>query len=158
VGLGTDAMSATLERHQQLGEATRTLFAILTGAYVVLLALPLLWQKLSGAYFHVVTHLVFLLALLAAGILLVNTAHLGGRLVHEFGIHADLGAAPAQPKKPTEPKKPAEPETGAPTKSASEPETVAPTKPESEPKKPAEPEAGAPKKPESVIAFTGTRR
>jgi uncharacterized membrane protein len=35
-------------------------------------------------------HVVFLLIYFVAATVLANTAHLGGRLVHEFGLHASF--------------------------------------------------------------------
>jgi uncharacterized membrane protein len=88
---GSDAMFAAMDRHEELAEMARSVFAALAGIYMAILILPRLWKTLSKTSYHVVANLVFLVALVGASLLLVNTAHLGGRLVHEFGVRADLG-------------------------------------------------------------------
>jgi uncharacterized membrane protein len=138
---GSDVTFNTLTRHEQLAKLSRTAFVVLTGAYVVLLALPLLWKKLSGAYFHVVTHFIFLVALLGAGLLLANAAHLGGRLVHEFGVHADWGAAPADSKKADGP------ESESPKQPEEEPDEPPSESPKAAEEKPKGPEAESPRIP-----------
>jgi len=94
VGEGPDDVVAAMDRHAELGVMARSVFAALTGIYVVLLVLPLLWKTLSKASYHLAANFVFLVALLGANLLLANTSHLGGRLVHEYGVLANLGAAP----------------------------------------------------------------
>jgi hypothetical protein len=41
-----------------------------------------------------VTNAVFLVALAGASLLVVSTAHQGGRLVHQLGVHAIMSAPP----------------------------------------------------------------
>jgi uncharacterized membrane protein len=88
---GPDAMWDVMERHEELTEMARTVFAVLTGFYAALLLLPHLWKTLSKASYHVAANLVFLVALLGANLLLANATHLGGRLVHQYGVRAPLG-------------------------------------------------------------------
>ncbi|KAA0216493.1 MAG: hypothetical protein DYG94_04915 [Leptolyngbya sp. PLA3] len=81
---------AAFERHEELAELARTVFAGLAVVYVgVSLAGSLLLKRgrraaASGA------HLAFLVLLAPALVLLANAAHEGGRLVHEFGIRAPI--------------------------------------------------------------------
>ena len=90
---GADAVVAAMDRHAELGLMARSVFAALTGIYVVLLILPLLWKTLAKASYHLAANFVFLVALMGANLLLANVSHLGGRLVHEYGVLANLGAA-----------------------------------------------------------------
>ncbi len=94
VGEGSDDVVAAMDRHAELGVMARSVFAALTGIYVVLLILPLLWKTLSKASYHLAANFVFLVALMGANLLLANVSHLGGRLVHEYGVLANLGSAP----------------------------------------------------------------
>ena len=103
VGEGPDDVVAAMDRHAELAEMARSVFAVLTGTYVVLLILPLLWKTLSKASYHLAANLVFLVALMGANLLLANVSHLGGRLVHEYGVLANLGTAPtAEPDDSTD--------------------------------------------------------
>jgi len=89
------AAEQTLERHEEMGETTRVLFAILTLLYsgvVAAVALRgekmrrLIWIGVTGVY----------LVLYAGGLVyLANTGHEGGRLVHVFGVQAPFGEAAA---------------------------------------------------------------
>ncbi|GAB4136588.1 DUF2231 domain-containing protein [Thermopirellula anaerolimosa] len=85
-----------LEHHEELGELTRNVYTGLTAAYVIFVFLTLVWSPISKAAIRIPLGLIFV-ALSAAGALyLAGTAHLGGRLVHEFGIRAKL-AETAEP-------------------------------------------------------------
>jgi uncharacterized membrane protein len=83
-------ISAVLERHQELAEITRDIFGVLSVIFAAILFVPrFLKRELSAAAAQILP-LAFLLFYGAGMIVLVNTAHNGGRLVHEFGIHAIL--------------------------------------------------------------------
>ncbi len=84
------AVDSVLKMHQELGEETEIVFgclsAILLGMYLV----PRFLRRDENRLFSTFLPAAFL-ALYTVGVLfLVNTAHAGGRLVHEFGIHALL--------------------------------------------------------------------
>ncbi len=79
---------AVLEQHEELAETTRAVFTVLTGIFAVIVVAPLLLKKELGKKVLVPLNLAFLLFYGAGVILLVNTAHQGGRLVHEFGVLA----------------------------------------------------------------------
>lgn len=79
-----------IEDHEELAELARTVFAVLTGVYaIVFVVLGKLWNR-GKPRLGVWIQSVFLLLYGSALLLLVNAAHLGGRLVHEFGIHAPI--------------------------------------------------------------------
>lgn len=82
-------VSAVLDRHQNLAETTRTLFTILTAAFGTLLFVPRWLHREMGRTMSTILPLLFLVAYAAGALLLANTAHHGGTLVH------DLGATPA---------------------------------------------------------------
>ena len=86
----TPAMSTVLERHEDLAETTRIVFSVLTLIFAAILFLPrLLKHEAAGAVARILP-LAFLLLYGAGTVILVNTAHNGGRLVHELGIHAGI--------------------------------------------------------------------
>lgn len=82
------AAQAVLEQHEELAETTRAVFTVLTGVFAVIVVAPLLFKKELGRKFLIPLNLAFLLFYVAGVVVLVNTAHQGGRLVHEFGVLA----------------------------------------------------------------------
>ncbi|HSB75503.1 MAG TPA: DUF2231 domain-containing protein [Terriglobales bacterium] len=91
----TPEINAVLEHHEQLAEITRAVFSALTVIFAAILFLPRLLRRSSGRLIRTLP-LVFLLIYGAGVPVLVSTAHNGGRLVHEFGVHALVGpGAPA---------------------------------------------------------------
>jgi uncharacterized membrane protein len=100
----TDAISKTLERHAELAETARTVFAVLLLVYGIILCVPAAWRRvrkedLPGGTV-VAAKLVFLAVYAACTLILANTAHLGGVLVHTHGVRAMMGgtAPPAETK------------------------------------------------------------
>jgi uncharacterized membrane protein len=97
----TAAMSAVLEHHEDLAETTRIIFSVLTVIFAAILFLPrLLKRELTTAVARILP-VAFLLLYGAGTIVLVNTAHNGGRLVHELGIHAGLAQTIGSDSSPT---------------------------------------------------------
>ncbi len=87
-------VARALENHEELAESTRMVFALLTGVFAAIVIAPLLrgrsWP--SGIYAALIG--VFLVVYSGGALLLVNTAHQGGRLVHQLGVHAPVAAYP----------------------------------------------------------------
>ncbi len=81
-------VSAVLEHHEDLAETTRVIFAALTVTFTVLLFGPRLLKRPPGTAVATLLPSIFLLLYGAGMVVLAGTAHSGGRLVHEFGIHA----------------------------------------------------------------------
>ncbi len=90
-------MDAVLKAHEHLATETQIVFsglsAILLGMFTIPLFLRRPETRLSSSYLP----LAFLALYVVGAVFLVNTAHAGGRLVHEFGVHALLPAAGDQP-------------------------------------------------------------
>ncbi len=84
----TDAINAVISRHEELAETTSTVFSVLTVLYAVFVLLPFLASRLRRPAYARAGNLAFFVAIAAATLLVVNTAHLGGRLVHQLGVHA----------------------------------------------------------------------
>ncbi|MFP5226404.1 MAG: hypothetical protein ACLGXA_02160, partial [Acidobacteriota bacterium] len=57
---------------------------------------PIFLHRTEDRLFATLLPMAFLLLYSAGALFLVNTAHAGGRLVHEFGVHALVPATPDQ--------------------------------------------------------------
>ena len=98
----TPQISAVLERHEHLAETTRTTFALLTVVFALLLVAPHLLRRGDSRIATTALPLLFLLAYGFGAVLLANTAHHGGRLVHEFGVHSIVAGSGAPVAAPAE--------------------------------------------------------
>lgn len=90
----TPEINAVLEHHEELAETTRVVFTVLTVIFAAILVVPAAFRRQPGRVVKVILPLVFLVCYGAGVILLANTAHNGGRLVHELGVQALTSAAP----------------------------------------------------------------
>jgi uncharacterized membrane protein len=100
----TDAINAVLSQHADLAETTRMVFTVLTVLYAAFLFLPSYVARLGSLAREArvrAGNLVFLVLSAAAMLLVVNTAHLGGRLVYQLGVR---GASPASPAAGAQPR------------------------------------------------------
>jgi uncharacterized membrane protein len=97
----TPGVAAVLEGHEELAQTTRLIFTALTVIFGVILFAPLLFKRNLGRKRSLALNLAFLLFYSAGTVVLVNVAHQGGRLVHEFGVRAMIttNSAPAPPTK-----------------------------------------------------------
>ena len=84
------AASVVLERHQELAETTRDIFALLTVIFAALLFVPRYFKREMTLAAARILPIAFLVFYVAGTVVLINTAHHGGRLVHEFGVHSVL--------------------------------------------------------------------
>lgn len=89
----TPEINAAIERHEQLAETTRLLFSIFTVLFGAMLYAPKLLKFDIGRKYQAVGLAIFLFFYASGMVMLVNTAHQGGMLVHQYGVHA-LVAAP----------------------------------------------------------------
>jgi uncharacterized membrane protein len=93
----TPEINEVIKRHQDLAETTRLLFTIVTAAYALVLLGPALLKKTGllkkdlPPAVTVAAKLTVVAALFLCGMVLANTGHLGGRLVHELGVQAWFG-------------------------------------------------------------------
>ena len=88
----TSAAEAVLERHEALAEVTQGLFAGLTVLFAAIVFVPRLIRRPMPRPVGVAAGLVFLGLYFAAAVVLANTAHQGGRLVHELGLRNPAAA------------------------------------------------------------------
>lgn len=90
------AMERVLENHEALAERTRAVFSVLSVIFVALLAIPWLLKRADTRLTTTTLPLAFLVLYSVGILLLVNTAHNGGRLVHEFGVRAMVSPTQAE--------------------------------------------------------------
>ncbi len=88
----TPPIAAALERHEHLAEITRILFSALTVIFAATVVVPRLLKKPLEGGARVAVHAIFLVLYSAGAMYLANTAHQGGRLVHEYGVQATIAA------------------------------------------------------------------
>jgi uncharacterized membrane protein len=79
-----------LQLHEKLADETRLAYTILTLAFLLYLFAPIALRRPLNPALNATVLALFLAASAAAGLLLVNTGHAGGLLVHEYGITAHL--------------------------------------------------------------------
>jgi uncharacterized membrane protein len=84
----TPEIKAVLEHHEELAETTRVVFAILTVIFAGIVGATAAFRRLQTRAATAVLSIAFLVCYGAGVLLLVNTAHNGGRLVHELGVQA----------------------------------------------------------------------
>lgn len=89
-------IDAVLERHEHLAEAARGVFSGLALGFAGLVLVPLALKRELPRWAHVASHLLFLGVFLGGLGFLAQIAHQGGRLVHQFGVHALM--APEAPR------------------------------------------------------------
>lgn len=82
-----DAINAVMSQHEEMAENTRNVFTGLTIAYAAFLVLSARGLLRRPAVLAV-ANLVFFVVLAGSSLLVANTGHLGGRLVHQLGVHA----------------------------------------------------------------------
>ena len=88
-------VKAVLELHQDLGETTAIAFSALTLVFAVILLVPRMLKRQPVRMLSTVLPLIFLVFYATGAISLVNTAHQGGRLVHELGVRAPMAPSVA---------------------------------------------------------------
>ena len=81
-------VSAVLSTHEALASTCQIPFATLSALFTGVDLWPRLFRRIETRMVSTTAPLVFLAAYSVGLFYLVNTAHAGGRLVHEFGVHA----------------------------------------------------------------------
>ncbi len=90
-------INPVLSHHQHLADRTRLVFTGLTVLFAVLLFLPLVLKREMKRPLALASYAVFLALYAGGALLLANTAHNGGRLVHEFGVRSFMPPAQQAP-------------------------------------------------------------
>lgn len=105
----TAGLERVLETHEGLAETTRLIFTALTIIFAAIVFAPSLFKRSLTRNTSIALNVAFLLFYSAGGLVLVNVAHEGGRLVHEFGVRAKTPTpTTATTSKPSD-KEPAKP-------------------------------------------------
>ncbi len=90
----TPEVNQVLQHHEQLAERTRLTFTVLTIVFAGLLAGPAVFKRPLARVPATVLTLLFLGVYGAGAVVLANTAHNGGRLVHELGVRSLMPPTP----------------------------------------------------------------
>ena len=85
------AGSKILDRHEELGDLARNCFLLVAGVYAAITILSTIMKDKLKRPIWIVLHAAWLLGFTAAFLVLANAGHLGGRLVHEYGVRAPIG-------------------------------------------------------------------
>ena|SRR5579871_5716894 len=98
------AMESVLNAHEHLATRTEITFSVLSLLFLGLFLWPRIAKRAETRITSTVLPLGFLALYLVGTASLVHTAHAGGRLVHEFGVHAIMpsqsGEVTNSPSKP----------------------------------------------------------
>jgi uncharacterized membrane protein len=79
-----------LDQHEDLAETTELAFTALTLVFASILFVPRAFKMTPARTTSTMLPLVFLIFYATGIISIANTAHQGGRLVHEFGVRAPM--------------------------------------------------------------------
>jgi uncharacterized membrane protein len=101
-------VNAVLEAHEDLASETQIVFAGLSAILLGMFAVPRILHRQENRLFSTFLPMAFLALYTVGFLFLVNTAHAGGRLVHEFGVHAIVPATDGQSLPPFDEEKAAE--------------------------------------------------
>jgi uncharacterized membrane protein len=89
-------VDAVLESHEDLATQSEIIFSVLSVVLLGLLALPKILRRGETRLTTTWMPLSFLVLYCVGILFVINTAHAGGRLVHEFGVHAIIPAETSQ--------------------------------------------------------------
>ncbi|MBK8149287.1 MAG: hypothetical protein IPN69_10590 [Acidobacteria bacterium] len=81
-------VESVLENHEELAETTRNIFLALTVIFGAIVFVPMILKKDFARKITLPVTLAFLVFYAGGAVVLMNAAHEGGRLVHEFGVKA----------------------------------------------------------------------
>jgi len=88
------AVDVLLETHEEMAETVRIVFTSLTVVFAAILLIPSLMKRSLSRGVTTALTVVFLGFYGAGALILANTAHAGGRLVHEQGVTALMPPSP----------------------------------------------------------------
>lgn len=86
----TDVVTELIEQHEELAEAVRTFYTIMTLVYAAVLIVPVVLKKRLPRFVPIVAGVLVFIALAIGNLMVANTGHLGGLLVHREGVQAWL--------------------------------------------------------------------
>jgi uncharacterized membrane protein len=83
-----DKVDGVLAAHEDLASETRIVFAGLSAILLGMCVVPRILHRQENRLSSTLMPLAFLALYSVGALFLVNTAHAGGRMVHEFGVRA----------------------------------------------------------------------
>lgn len=86
----TPQIKAVLDQHEALAETAEIIFSGLTVILAAILFIPALLHRDLSRRRLAASVMLFLVLYGAGAVVLANTAHAGGRLVHELGVRATV--------------------------------------------------------------------
>lgn len=92
----TTQIRQVLQQHERLAETTCVLFSALTAAFAHLVVLPRILKRELSRPLSTSLLAAFLILYGTGALFLLNTAHQGWRLSHEFGIEAQTTTSAQQ--------------------------------------------------------------
>jgi uncharacterized membrane protein len=90
----TPEIVAVISHHEELAESTRLVFTALTLVFAGMILAPALLRRDPGEKATIALAALFLAVYAGGALMLANTAHNGGRLVHELGVQSLMPPAP----------------------------------------------------------------
>jgi uncharacterized membrane protein len=96
IASGDATVKAVLTAHEDLASESEVVFTVFSAILLGMVVLPWLLHRQDTRLTTTFLPLSFLVLYGAGIIFVVNTAHLGARLVHEFGVHAIMPADSSQ--------------------------------------------------------------
>ena len=99
----TGSVNVVLAMHEHMASTSEIVFSILFIIFAAIYLWPVVVRRPQTRMSSTTAPLVFLAAYLVGMVSLVNTAHAGGRLVHEFGVHAIIPQDGGHTARPAEP-------------------------------------------------------
>jgi uncharacterized membrane protein len=91
-----ESVNIVLEMHEDLAAGSQVVFGVLAVILLGLFLVPRLLHRQEDRLYSTFLPVAFLAMYFAGILFLINTAHAGGRLVHEFGVHAIVPATSEQ--------------------------------------------------------------
>jgi uncharacterized membrane protein len=91
-----DAVNAVLAAHEDLASRTEVIFSVLSVVLLGIVVLPAFLHCQETRLTTTFMPLSFLVLYCVGILFVINTAHAGARLVHQYGIHAMIPAPCAQ--------------------------------------------------------------
>ncbi|HPU84463.1 MAG TPA: hypothetical protein PLE60_03875 [Candidatus Latescibacteria bacterium] len=85
--------ASAITQHEESAEATAAIFTVLFAVFAIRVAVDYLRKENAVRRPMRVFCIVFLVVYCVCSLVVVDAAHQGGRLVHEFGVRAQMGSA-----------------------------------------------------------------
>ena len=88
----SESINAVLAAHEDLASQTEVVFSVLSVVLLALVVLPAILRSQDTRLTTTFMPLSFLVLYCVGILFVINTAHAGARLVHQYGIHAMIPA------------------------------------------------------------------